>query len=177
LPVKEDGFIEGKVVNAYTGEPIEGASVIARHRFFGLGKERKSETDGTYRIENLYPDRFDVYCHKDGKKSNIRKDVSVKSGETTKKIDLRVYKSGSISGKVITSGELQQGYQVWVKEDGRFGGVQSDGAYEVEFTGESGRRSLQLYAPDVKFRIDEPIMEICLDVRDGEVIEGADFEL
>ena len=78
--VREQGTIKGKVVFGPTGEPMEGATVIALAPFLDSGEgdelplwgeniEKKrilTGRDGTFRMEDLPPDYWNLWAEKKG---------------------------------------------------------------------------------------------------------------
>jgi iron complex outermembrane receptor protein len=71
------GVITGKVVLDSSGEPLHHAMVLV----IGLGRSVQSEDDGTFRMENVPPGKYEVLAHMHAL-SDERRPVVIQAGET-----------------------------------------------------------------------------------------------
>src|SRR6185312_2061655 len=107
---------EGKVFNAATGEPVVHARVVLRPRLDVSNPENapagfSMETDdsGTYHFEKLEPGKYQINVSKAGflrasygakRVSGPGIPVTLAAGQTTSKLDVKLYPAATISGVV-----------------------------------------------------------------------------
>jgi hypothetical protein len=124
---QEPAIAEGKVLNAATGEPVVHARVVIRPRMDAPNPENapagfSMETDdsGSYHFEKLEPGKYQIAVNKAGflrasygakRVSGPGIPVTLTAGQTTSKLDVKLYPAATISGVVTDDhGEPVSGY-------------------------------------------------------------------
>lgn len=77
----ELGSIYGLVTDVDSGEPVEGASIIAIQRGTGWARER-TDAKGSYQIPDLEPERWWLFCWKRGYKLGVKRVEVIPGGVT-----------------------------------------------------------------------------------------------
>ncbi len=101
-----DGGIAGQVVNAQTGDPVEGAMVVAKGDSNQIGRAR-TNARGVYLIEDLESGRYRVSAQSRGYEPAIYPSaVGVRQGQITRNINFRLKpkqqtEPGVIKGRVM----------------------------------------------------------------------------
>ena len=92
--------IKGKVIDAETGEPLIGATIILKDtKFFTL-----VNLDGTYSFKNIPPGKYDVKVTQSGYEKSKQKDVEITAGQTVKNIDFQLKtKTEALAGVYVKS--------------------------------------------------------------------------
>jgi len=174
------GSISGTVTDAGTGDPIEGARIIARlpggHHFVRVAE---SAEDGTYLIDDLPPGDYVLSCCKMGYEWMEYPEPVTVDGDDVTGIDfaMEAFVFGGISGVitdaatgdpienavvVAVNGDMWHNYNVArTDENGEYEMVLISGEYRVEVRAWG-------YLPD---ELDEPI------VIEDEILTGIDFAL
>lgn len=120
--LKHGGVIEGRVYDISTGAPIEEVEI----QIVGGGPNEYPVTDasGKFRMDRLYPGKYEVIAWRIGYGMKTKKDVEVKTKEiTTVEIPFDSNDPTRVSGEVrcIDSGEIVKEVLVYVERKDEYG--------------------------------------------------------
>ena len=132
--------LAGQVADSVTGEPVANVILVIRGKVDGFEFKRRAATDGQGRfsLAALPPGYFDLQATKAGfgKASNPHQVVA---GERKDGIDIKLVRTGAISGRVVDAGGEPLEF-LFVRAEGKAGGrTQTD---------EQGRFRIGRLAPD-----------------------------
>jgi len=108
-----ESVLVGRVVDAVSHAPVEGALVEARPAYYLGGFERSSssaasstrtQSDGSFRIAGLPPGRYKPYAEAIGRRGVAKHSVSVGLGETSEEIVIEAVAALYVSGRVQVTG-------------------------------------------------------------------------
>lgn len=77
------GNIQGRIIDAYSSEPINGASVKITNIADATNETKTTASDGSYSFTNLTIGEYNIFVNKSGYASNKADNVEVKVEETT----------------------------------------------------------------------------------------------
>lgn len=140
--------IEGRVVDAATGTPIEAASIEIRcllTMFEDDWDDAESDESGYYKItgiEDLPREGFDVVAYDSDHAPLVKKGLTVPNGATSLQLDFQLFESITIRGKVMSKVTGQP------IADAQISGASNDPEYiddgEDELSDEAGEFELPL---------------------------------
>ena len=103
--------VEGRVVNAVTGEPVKKATVVLR-RFTppSLAYSTVSDSDGRYAMKNIEAGLYRLWVDRSGfltaeygarKPAQTGTDLELSRGQNTKDLNFRLTPHGVVSGRIV----------------------------------------------------------------------------
>jgi protocatechuate 3,4-dioxygenase beta subunit len=97
------GRIEGRVIDASSGEPLKKAFVILRHSD-EAGAGALTDPEGKFALDDVKPAAYTITAERDGfilHPDSEKTVVTVTPGETQPRITLKMLRTGAISGRVL----------------------------------------------------------------------------
>jgi hypothetical protein len=100
--------IKGRVVNAQTGDPVEGAAIHYTGYEMGVSSSRpaKSNANGEFQFQGLLPGKYKIYPVTGGTNEYFIEPAlcEITDGDVDR-VEVKLHPGGSISGEVIIEGE------------------------------------------------------------------------
>lgn len=130
--LQPEAVIEGRIVDADSGEPVEGAvaATATSGRPLGLAQ---SDDQGRFRIAGIAPGQHTLSCYATGRRPVTHELVRAGVAET-EQVECRVRSGRKISGTVVSEGRLVPGLPVHVSSAAGDIGTRTDeqGAFSID---------------------------------------------
>jgi hypothetical protein len=176
----------GKVEMAGTGDPVEGARVVAAQSAFGGDRTMAfSSPDGSFRIEGIEPGRYEIRASTPELFGMSREAIHLGLVETSEPVLIEVHPAFSVEGFVMVAGTNEPCPAGWIRleskdgDDRAFASLEPEGkavvralqpgTYETHVNCE-GHAAREAYDPIVI--TDASLRDLIWEVDPGAVVRG-----
>jgi len=137
------GAIEGRLIDSITGKTAKGILLeCTGKRDRNFVTQAATGADGNYRFDGLPADKYNISLAEQlsDRTAAMVKDVSVESGKTAQRVDVKLVEGGVISGKIATkSGKPMPNMEVYfVDASSIFRCIRTDEKGEYRFRAMTG---------------------------------------